>query len=264
LFTAHLFEIGKKRNWKSNTIVKYMASIKAGALDLTDGQVKLKEDFVLTQILKGTQRSIGHTTKKATVWSTETIKKIVPRGNSKLELRDKAVILTGLFGLLRGQEVVSLKWEDLQWEPKWIMVSIRKSKTDQFGEGAEVLLPKLKNELCPVKALCKLKERCDEEDFIFRAWDHQKKSWSSKAMTRDALSSRLKLLATKANVDSKGVSSHTMRRSGASALANAGVDLALLMKYGRWKSYTAVGYLDHEKKEMAKALACIGEGVTVV
>lgn len=260
LFTAHLFTLGVKRKWASTTIINYLASVKAGAKDISEGKIVLSEDFVLNQICKGTLRSMDSKIDKATIWSIDKVIKAIPKGDSPLEVRDRAAITTGLFGLLRGQELMDLKWEDLKWEKDWIVATIAKSKTDQLGKGAEIILPRRRDELCPIKALKELKKWSGRTGHIFKAWCNQTNSWSQRTMTRNALSTRLKRWASNAGMESTRVSSHTLRRSGASALANAEVDISTIMRIGRWKSFAAQGYLEHEKEKLAEVLTSIGEG----
>lgn len=71
-------------------------------------------------------------------------------------LRDRAVLLTGLFTAMRRSELCGprgLRIEDLQWVQKGVIATIRCSKTDQYGEGRLVAIPKINNVVCPVAAL---------------------------------------------------------------------------------------------------------------
>ena len=61
-------------------------------------------------------------------------------GNYKL-IRDKTIILIGFSGGFRRAELVSIDYEDLEFVPEGVKIFIRRSKTDQFGEGMIKGLP---------------------------------------------------------------------------------------------------------------------------
>ena len=65
--------------------------------------------------------------------------------------RDKSIVLIGFGGGFRRTELVSLDHEDLEFVPEGLKITIKRSKTDQFGEGMTKGLPYFDNELyCPV------------------------------------------------------------------------------------------------------------------
>ena len=56
------------------------------------------------------------------------------RRNKKL--RDRSIILIGFSGGFRRNEIVSLDYEDLDFVQRVLKLTLRRSKTDQFGEGS--------------------------------------------------------------------------------------------------------------------------------
>lgn len=67
--------------------------------------------------------------------------------------RDRAVLLLGFACALRRSELVALDVADLQLTATELRVRIRKSKTDQAGAGAEIIVPAIGGDLCPVEAV---------------------------------------------------------------------------------------------------------------
>lgn len=67
--------------------------------------------------------------------------------------RDKALLTVGFCGAFRRSELVALTLADLTKCSQGIELLIRRSKTDQEGEGRTVFIPKAKGVRCPVKAL---------------------------------------------------------------------------------------------------------------
>jgi hypothetical protein len=56
--------------------------------------------------------------------------------------RDRALLLTGFAGAFRRSELVALIVEDLERRPEGLLLHIRRSQTDQEGEGRSVAIPK--------------------------------------------------------------------------------------------------------------------------
>ena len=67
------------------------------------------------------------------------------------KLRDRSIILIGFSGGFRRSELISIDYEDLEFVPEGLKISIRRSKTDQFGEGMIKGIPYFSNEIyCPI------------------------------------------------------------------------------------------------------------------
>ena len=68
--------------------------------------------------------------------------------------RDKALILLGFAGGFRRSELVNIEHEDIEFVQEGLKIVIKRSKTDQSGEGTIKAIPYFDNEkYCPVKAL---------------------------------------------------------------------------------------------------------------
>jgi integrase len=69
-------------------------------------------------------------------------------------LRNRALLLLGFAGALRRSELVSLDVEDLDFTSDGLVVTLRRSKTDQDAQGRQIGVPygrRLK--MCPVRSL---------------------------------------------------------------------------------------------------------------
>ena len=70
------------------------------------------------------------------------------------KIRDKALILIGFSGGFRRSELVNIEYEDIEFVNEGVKIFIKRSKTDQSGEGMIKAIPYFDNELfCPVKSL---------------------------------------------------------------------------------------------------------------
>ena len=95
-------------------------------------------------------------------WSNKNnLKKIInvidEQKNEEIKkLRDRSIILVGFGGGFRRTELISIDHEDLEFVPEGLKITIRRSKTDQFGEGMIKGLPYFTNQIyCPVLHLKK-------------------------------------------------------------------------------------------------------------
>jgi len=69
-------------------------------------------------------------------------------------LRDRALLLTGLAGALRRSELVALDVEDVRFRAEAMVLRLHRSKGDQEGQGADVVIPRGTHlATCPVRAM---------------------------------------------------------------------------------------------------------------
>src|SRR5438876_1045357 len=94
-----------------------------------------------------------------------------------LGIRDRAVLLVGFSGAFRRSELVSLDVADIQFTDDGLVVSLRRSKTDQEGEGRKVGIPHAsKPQTCPVRALKAWMEAAGiSEGALFRSVNRHEK-----------------------------------------------------------------------------------------
>ena len=72
----------------------------------------------------------------------------------KNKIRDKAIILVGFSGGFRRSELVNIDYDDLEFVSEGVKIFIKRSKTDQSGEGMIKAIPYFDNKsFCPVLAL---------------------------------------------------------------------------------------------------------------
>ncbi len=70
------------------------------------------------------------------------------------KIRDKAIILVGFSGGFRRSELVNIDHDDIEFVSEGVKIFIKRSKTDQSGEGMIKAIPYFDNKsFCPVLAL---------------------------------------------------------------------------------------------------------------
>ena len=72
------------------------------------------------------------------------------------KIRDKALVLIGFSGGFRRSELVDIEYEDIEFVEEGVKIFVKRSKTDQSGEGMTKAIPYFDSiNFCPVKALNK-------------------------------------------------------------------------------------------------------------
>ena len=144
--------------------------------------------------------------------------------------RDKTIILVGFGGGFRRTELVSIDHEDLEFVTEGLKISIRRSKTDQFGEGMIKGLPYLTNEnYCPVANLKNwLQISKIKSGPIFRRFS------KGSVLTENRLTDQSVVLLIKeylklAGIENKNFAGHSLRSGFATVAAESGADERSIM-----------------------------------
>ena len=152
-------------------------------------------------------------------------------------LRDRSIILIGFSGGFRRNEIVSLDYEDLDFVQEGLKINVRRSKTDQFGEGFVKALPYFDNQLyCPVVSLknCLNISKIDS-GAIFRRFNKGSKL-SEKRLTDQSVALLIKEYLNLAGIDSKNYSGHSLRSGFATSAAESGAEERNIMAMTGHKS----------------------------
>jgi len=151
---------------------------------------------------------------------TEEIKKV----------RDKTLILVGFGGGFRRTELVSIDYEDLEFVPEGVKITLRRSKTDQFGEGTIKGLPYFSSEIyCPVAHLKKwIKISNIKSGPVFRRFA-KGCSLTSARLTDQSVVLLIKRYLELAGIENKNYSGHSLRSGFATVSAESGADERSIM-----------------------------------
>lgn len=99
-----------------------------------------KSDLVRT-VLRGVRRVKGVAQRQASPLLKSDVLAIVPHMIGMRGKRDRALVLLGFASALRRSELVRLQFDDLEFVKEGLVVYLRKSKTDQEGEGRKIGVP---------------------------------------------------------------------------------------------------------------------------
>ena len=146
------------------------------------------------------------------------------------KLRDKTIILIGFSGGFRRSELISIDYEDLEIVPEGLKITIRRSKTDQFGEGMLKGLPYFSNETyCPIINLKKWLEISKiKTGPIFRRFA-KGSTLTNKRLTDQSVVLLMKKYLTLAGIENKNFAGHSLRSGFATVAAESGADERSIM-----------------------------------
>ena len=150
--------------------------------------------------------------------------------NELKKLRDKSIILIGFGGGFRRSELISIDFEDLEFVTEGLKIRVKRSKTDQFGEGMVKGLPYFGNQnYCPVKNLNKWLEISKiKSGPIFRKFS-KGLSLTEKRLTDQSVVLLIKKYLSLAGIENKNFAGHSLRSGFATVAAESGADERSIM-----------------------------------
>jgi integrase len=193
------------------------------------------EHLAIASVMSGIRRTLGSRQDGKAAILTEDLRAMVRTLPDTLRgVRDRAVLLIGFGGAFRRSELVALDREDCQISSGGIVITVRKSKTDQEGRGREVGIPRSKR-TCPVAALEHWLRMAGIEDGpVFCAVVHNTKPGAR--LAGKAVADIVKAAAKAAGYDPAKYGAHSLRSGFATSAARAGADIAHIMQQTGHKS----------------------------
>lgn len=195
-----------------------------------------RDAAVVAQTLRGIRSTLGTRPRKVDALSPAQLRAALKvAGTGPLGLRNRAMLLLGWTAALRRAELVALNVPDLRFDDRGLVVTVRRSKTDQGGAGVEVAVPYSGTPShCPVRAC--------------RAWlDALGRSTgpvfvdtrSGRRLASEAVADTLTDLLNRAGIPGR-FAGHSLRAGFATTAARSGKPLRAIMSQTR---HTSVGML---------------------
>ncbi len=236
LYLTHL----STKEVKLSTIKRRLVSI--GVIHKMKGHYLDTKHPVVVENLMGIKRRKGTVQKgKKPILISELRKilKVIDEQNIEdiKKLRDKSIILIGFSGGFRRNEIVSLDCEDLDFVYEGLKITVKRSKTDQFGEGSIKALPYFKESLyCPVTILKRwLNISKIKKGALFRRFSKGSKLTNYR-LTDQTVALIIKDYLNIAGIDSKNYSGHSLRSGFATSAAESGAEERSIMAMTGHKS----------------------------
>ena len=236
LYLTHL----STKEVKLSTIKRRLVSI--GVIHKMKGHYLDTKHPVIVENLMGIKRRKGTVQKGKKPILINELKKILKAIDEQniqdiKKLRDKSIILIGFSGGFRRKEIVSLDYEDLDFVHEGVKITIKRSKTDQFGEGSIKALPYFEESVyCPVVILKRwLNISKITKGPLFRRFSKGSKLTSYR-LTDQTVALLIKDYLDIAGIDSKNYSGHSLRSGFATSAAESGAEERSIMAMTGHKS----------------------------
>ena len=236
LYLTHL----STKDLKLSTIKRRLVSI--GVVHKMKGHYLDTKHPIIIENLMGIKRRKGSIQIGKKPILINDLKQIIDTINEdKLEdlkkLRDKSIILIGFAGGFRRNEIVSLDAEDVEFVYEGLKISLRRSKTDQFGEGTIKGIPYFENKLyCPATTLKRwLNISKITTGPIFRRFSKGNRLLDAR-LTDQTEALLIKEYLNKAGINSGNYSGHSLRSGFATSAAEAGAEERSIMAMTGHKS----------------------------
>ena len=236
LYLTHL----STKDSKMSTLKRRLVSI--GVIHKLKGHYLDTKHPAIIENIMGIKRRKGSFQKAKKPILINSLKKIInvidkQKKEEIKKLRDRSIILIGFSGGFRRNEIVSLDYDDLDFVPEGLKLRIRRSKTDQFGEGFTKALPYFdSSQYCPVVSLKKLLDLSKiRSGPVFRRFSKGSKL-SENRLTDQTVALLIKEYLNLAGIDSKNFSGHSLRSGFATSAAESGVEERNIMAMTGHKS----------------------------
>ena len=231
--TVSLYLTHLSKNSKISTLRRRLVSI--SMVHKLKGHYLDTKHPIIVENLMGIRRINGSIQKGKKPILINHLKAIINAINDKKieeikKLRDKSIILVGFGGGFRRNELVSIDYDDLEFVPEGLKITIRRSKTDQFGEGMTKGLPYFNNDIyCPIRNLKKWLQISNiKSGPIFRRFS-KGLSLTNKRLTDQSVVLLIKQYLSLAGIENKNFAGHSLRSGFATVAASTGADERSIM-----------------------------------
>ena len=223
LYITHLASYSKY-----STLKRRLASI--SIIHKTKGHYIDTKHPIIVENLMGIKRTNGSNQKGKKPLLINDLKLLIKAIDKSKEknirkIRDKAIVLIGFSGGFRRSELVDIEYTDIEFVKEGVKIFVKRSKTDQSGEGMTKAIPYFDNiNFCPVKALNKWVVEAElKEGKIFNISDKN-------------VALIIKKYANHAGLDANRYAGHSLRSGFATSTAESGAEERNIMAMTGHKS----------------------------
>jgi len=223
------------------------------------GEPSPTDDPEVIRAVRGAARLYGRPRRPKKALMLDGLRKTLPSGKGERTVQSRAMLLLGWFSALRRSEISALRVGDVEVTEEGLAVHIRRSKTDQSGQGTMRGVPyQSDSTLCPVRAVQRWivirsggqPERGEDPFFrvILRGGKVSSRGIGSKWVER-----MVKRWCEKAGLSPREYAGHSLRRGFATEAARRGKPLEAIQHHLRHASiattqrYVEEGTLFDEK-----------------
>ena len=266
VYLAHLARTGHK----ASTVARHKSAISTYHRLRGVDTPATASNPAIAQTMRGIQRASGTAPEGKEPMSIKLLARLIESAEGTMAAaRDRAILLTGFAGGLRRSELADLRLEDLRWHNQGVTIKVRRSKTDQAGQGREVELvyglqpdgTPLGELLCPVRALRQWIEQANlKEGYLFRPVSQ----WQTlgERLDGDSVGSIIRRALKRAGLDprtARKYGAHSSRSGFATtAYANGASDRLIMEQTGHQSLAMVHRYIKPDRKARIEAAKKLG------
>jgi site-specific recombinase XerD len=239
IISLYLTSLSSK-NIKMSTLKRRLVSI--GVIHKLKGHyLDTKHPLIIENIMgiKRRKGSAQNGKKPLLINNLKVLIKAINRSdlNPIIKFRDRTIVLIGFSGGFRRNEIVSLNYDDIEFVNEGMKINLRRSKTDQYGEGFLKGIPYFENPVyCPVISMQNwLKISKIDSGSLFRRFSKGAKLTEIR-LTDQTVALIIKKYLQLAGIDSKNYSGHSLRSGFATSAADSGAEERSIMAMTGHKS----------------------------
>jgi integrase len=201
----------------------------------------------IAKVMKGLKREKGTRADAKAALTTEQLRAMLRAiGDKPRDLRDRALLLVGFAGGFRRSELVALDVADVTDTEDGLKILIRRSKSDQEGEGRTLGIPYGSDpKTCPVRAYrAWIRAAAITAGPVFRSF--RNRTMMDDAITPQVVALVVKKAAERVGIDAAELSGHSLRSGLATTAARNGASERSIMKQTGHRSVAMVRRYIHD------------------
>lgn len=249
-----------------NVLLAYLAEkaklVKGSTLWSTYSMLKstlnIKENVDVTKYSKVVpflkKQMIGYRARKSKVFTSADICKFLTTAPDDSYLLSKVLLIIGVSGACRRDELVKMTVDDIQDEGSVVLITVPDTKTN--GQRIFTIINPEYIRIFRTYAECRPPHVSCKRFFI----NYQKGKCTNQVVGINKIGATPSLIAKFLGLSkSELYTGHCFRRTSATLLANTGADITMLKRHGGWKStMVAEGYVEdsvQNKMDIAKRIS---------
>jgi integrase len=242
----YIGELAKVRGFRPATIDRILVGI--AHAHRSRGHSWDTRSPAIAEVRAGIRRELGVAPEqKAPISDAELGRMVATLGGDAPGIRDRALLTLGWCGAFRRSELVALNVADVVRQAEGLVIRVRRSKTDQEGQGASKGIPyAATSALCPVRALeAWLEVAKISAGPLFRRIDRHGKI-HAEALSDRSVARIVQRVAGAIGLDPARVAGHSLRSGFVTTASRKGKSLDSIMRQTLHRDQrVALSYIRH-------------------